>query len=374
MIKHQFEIPFFRNKCVRRQCPKLNSRLSTAKEDEIQQDEDHSCTENTENDIFDPIPSQSNTMKEVSNENVTEFIVKIVENLINAALEKNVDMNVALKKKEKRYACNVCGKLFAQFVTSKKHCLVNKPADQSVMCTICGKILKRKRNLKRHITNVHAPNKSFKPPVNARTVPIKCEDCGKEYSAKNKLAEHMQRKHGLAKNGGPLFNCTECKFSHYSESRVKAHFTVNHIAQEINSFNCSICKISYKSASGIQKHNKTVHSTLTSTLTSLPSMPDAYIVAKKSQPPSTDNTQTEESLDGSAMVVTSSPKVGNTPQNTSGITMALDNSFPCASERNMNMNSTRASDQHADSVLEDFQFQFGSGSIITESGLSYLQL
>ena len=94
--------------------------------------------------------------------------------------------------------------------------------------------------------------------------------------------------------------------------------------------------------------------------------------SKEKSAPSSDKTQTQESLDGSAIVVTSSSKVGNTPKNTSDISMALENPFPCASEGNLNTTSNRASD--ADSVLEDFQFQFSSGSIITESELSYLQL
>lgn len=315
-------------------------------------------------------------VNEVAIENVTQFIVNIVENLIKAAQEKDEERSVAFKKKEKRFPCNVCGKLFAQYVTSKKHCLVNKPADLSVICTICGKILKRKRNLKRHIKNVHDSNKSFKPPVNTKTVPFKCADCGKEYSARNKLAEHMQSKHGVARNGGPLFNCTECEFTHYSESRVKAHFTVNHATQENNSFVCSICKISYKSASGIQKHNKTVHSNVTSTVPTMPSVPGEYIVAKKSQPLSSGKTQSPVSLDSCAMFVTSSPKVGDISPNTSCISMAPEKPFPCTSEINhaLNTTSTRAANPDADSVVEDFQFQFGSDSVFTESEFSYAQL
>ena len=202
-----------------------------------------------------------------------------------------------LKKKERRYPCNKCGKLFAQFATSKKHCLVSKPTDLGVMCTICGKILKRKRNLKRHIAKVHDENRIVKPSINTKSPPIICTDCGKEYSARNKLTEHMQNKHGLSRNSGQLFKCTECEFTHYSKSRVKAHFTVNHKATESNSLNCSVCKISYQSASGLQKHNRAVHSKVTSTVSALPSEPAVYIVAKKSLPPSSDITPSQVSLD-----------------------------------------------------------------------------
>ena len=354
----------------------MNIRLSKDKEDDIFHDADNINTEDIENNLDVPIPTDTSPVKEISNKNDTSFIVKIVENLVNAVQEKDKVQKVVFKRKEKMYPCNICGKLFAQYATSKKHCLMNKAADLGVMCTICGKTLRRKRNLKRHIAKIHDPNRIVKPVINTLSVPIKCTDCGKEYSARNKLAEHMRNKHGLSRNAGPLFNCTECEFTHYSESRVKAHITVNHLAMKNNSFNCSVCKISYQSASGLQKHNRMVHSKVTSTATALSSEPAAYIVAKKSQPPLSDNTQSQGSSNMNAMFGTSSQKVGVMSWDTSNINTNLDNPFPSSSESNDTQikTSTRGFEPDADLVLQDIEGQICSGSIFTESELSFLQL
>ena len=225
---------YFRNKCVRRKCPNLNIRVVKGAEDEILNGEEHDDTESNEDDndnALNSAPIETDQVLEVSDE--YKFIGEIVEEVVNALPEKNVEQVIS-KKKEKRYPCDKCGKLFSQFATSKKHCVVKRSEDLGAVCPICGKKLEKKRNLKRHISNVHDPTKSYKPQNTSAPAPIKCPECGKEYAAKNKLTEHRQSKHGLARKDGKLFNCTECDFAHYSMSRVKAHVTVTHSQASTN--------------------------------------------------------------------------------------------------------------------------------------------
>ena len=54
-----------------------------------------------------------------------------------------------------------------------------------------------------------------------------------------------------------MIRCTECEFSHTSESRVKAHFTIEHTAGL--TLECQLCDARFRSKSGLQKHVYRVH-------------------------------------------------------------------------------------------------------------------
>ena len=348
----------------------MNIRVVKGAEDEIFNGGEQDETESNEDNALNSTPIETNQVEEVFDE--YKFIGEIVEEVVNAVKEKNV-LQVMSKKKEKRYPCEKCGKLFSQFATSKKHCVIKRSGDLGAVCPICGKKLKKKRNLKRHISKVHDPNKSYKPQNTSAPAPIKCPECGKEYTAKNKLTEHRQRKHGLARKDGQLFNCTECDFAHYSMSRVKAHVTVTHRPQGTNVFSCSICNIIYKSASGLRKHKRSVHDNVAS---SVPSLQPAYVVAKKSKPPPSENTQSQVFLDVNTMFVNSSPQVGNLSQTTSSCSTAQANPYPRISDKveaDMSIINSMGSDSDVGSFPRaDFQFQMNTNYI--ESELSYHQL
>ena len=71
----------------------------------------------------------------------------------------------AMKKtKEKIYQCTKCQKRFAQFASAQKHCRAKKLAGGAaeLTCAICGSKVKHRRNLKRHISEVHMKNKKEK--------------------------------------------------------------------------------------------------------------------------------------------------------------------------------------------------------------------
>ena len=104
----------------------MNIRVVKGTEDEILDSREQDDTGNNENNAFNSIPIETNQMVEVFHE--YEFIEEIVAEVINAVPEKNVEQ-VMSKKKEKRYPCNKCGKMFSQYATSRKHCVVKKSED-----------------------------------------------------------------------------------------------------------------------------------------------------------------------------------------------------------------------------------------------------
>ena len=348
----------------------MNIRVVKGAEEKILNGREQDDTENDEIDALNSTPKQTNPVVEVLDK--FNFIVEIVEEIINAVPEKNVQ-RVMFKKKEKRYPCDKCGKMFSQFVTSKKHCVVKRSEDLGAVCPICGKKLEKKRNLKRHITKVHDPNKSYKHQNKPAPGPIQCPDCGKEYIAKNKLVEHRQSKHGMVRKAGRLFHCPECDFVHYSMSRVKAHVTVTHCTQKTNVFSCSICNIIYKSASGLQKHKRTVHGNVASSVPSLLTLPQAHVVATKSKPPPSENTQSQVSLDVNEMFVNSCPQVGNLSQTTSCLTMPQEDLNDII-EADMRIINSRGSDSDIVDSFPKADFQFQSDNYYSESELSYHQL
>ena len=299
----------FRQRCFYRQCPRLNPRLGRKETSvdvlrDVELNEEDSLVSFLSTDFDLPgdlsIDSQLGDLDNLTDpiENNEEdnshcVITDIIEEIVLSAwgeLKKPRDSeNKALYQREKCYPCAECGRLFAQYASSLKHCNVKKIKDTGAVCPVCGKKVLLKRNLKRHINTVHDPNKPQLSPETSEDQPIvnKCEQCDKVYSSKNKLVEHMHNKHGVLRKGGPLFQCSECDFSHISKSRVKAHFTLAHNYEQ--TFKCKLCGVLFRSKSGLQKHTNNVHKPKkSSNPTMSPDVPE-NVVAHKSHPPTTTN-------------------------------------------------------------------------------------
>ena len=191
------------------------------------------------------------------------FMTEVMDGVLSTAwkeiMKSKPKSDVPNIQKTKHYACDKCGKLFAQYVSALKHCTVSKPPDIGAKCPICDIKILLKRNLKRHIKNVHNSQKKDRMKKQTQASVPKCEVCETVFSSKHKLVEHMQKKHGAARKEGDLVHCNECEFSNVSESRVKAHVTLKHSSKE--TFKCPVCNLLFKSRSGLQKHVRKVHET-----------------------------------------------------------------------------------------------------------------
>ena len=206
-------------------------------------------------------------------------IAEIMDEILSAVVGYKDKAEVkTVDHRARQYKCDECGRAFAQFASAVKHCTVKKSPDKGAVCPICGKKVILKRNLKRHIDLLHNNPKGDRKEKQIEASVIKCDHCGKVYSSKNKLVEHLHNKHGVARKEAPMINCSKCDFSHTSDSRVKAHFTLKH--SSVVNFDCSKCDAQFRSKSGLQKHLYRVHKSGPSDKI----IPSAPVVATRSVP------------------------------------------------------------------------------------------
>ena len=208
---------------------------------------------------FDKINGLNTEEKEHTREDkkIEALVAELVSDMINSVwreikMKMLTDGVAVVDKKPKVYPCDQCGVMFAQFASAVKHCKL-KLKIKSATCPICKKNILVKKNLNRHIRNVHSNPKQKKTNVSVPT----CEQCEQQFSSKHKLVEHMRRTHAAACKEGVLLQCKECDFSNISESRMKAHSTLVH--SEPKEFKCTLCPLSLKSKCGIYKHINKVH-------------------------------------------------------------------------------------------------------------------
>ena len=218
------------------------------------------------------------------NENITEnngkgFIEEIVGDIFLSTWKEIIKVIPTNNEKMKVYPCKNCGKMFAQFLSASKHCTVKKPKPTTVECPICSKKILVKKNLKRHIKNVHNNPKRKEKLQQEVCVPM-CNECDIRFSSKYRLTAHNRRKHGADIPEGHLLRCTECDFSNISESKLKAHFTLEH--SDAEQLDCKFCPVRFRSKGGLYKHLRTVHKS--DGIVPNKVLPDQPVLAKKSHP------------------------------------------------------------------------------------------
>src|SRR3972149_2321951 len=119
---------------------------------------------------------------------------------------------------------------------------------EKCICEVCKKSYSCKKNLKRHLWQVHdiGEKKWFS-----------CTDC--EYKCKNNsdMKDHLWQVHDIGE--GKWFDCTECKYKCKDNSNLKKHLWQVHDIGEGKWFNCPECDYKSKSNSNIKKHLWQVH-------------------------------------------------------------------------------------------------------------------
>ncbi|XP_069464366.1 GDNF-inducible zinc finger protein 1 isoform X2 [Ambystoma mexicanum] len=121
------------------------------------------------------------------------------------------------------YRCDTCTQTFANRCNLRSHQRHVHSSERRFPCELCGKKFKRKKDIKRHILQVHegGGERHF------------CQVCGKGLSSKTALRLH-ERTH----TGDRPYGCTQCEARFSQPSALKTHMRI-HTGEK--PFSCEEC-------------------------------------------------------------------------------------------------------------------------------------
>ena len=141
----------------------------------------------------------------------------------NETNEKRKECSNQAQGRGKKFQCEVCSKYYGSLNNLKSHMnIVHKKQNACRPCPIC-KQLSTKKNLRRHIRDVHE-RESFK-----------CGSCNRCFSKEDKLNSHMKVAHNKKTN----FKCKKCNFNFSSKHCLKDH--IKHVHNKIKEHACAVC-------------------------------------------------------------------------------------------------------------------------------------
>nr|CAD7610345.1 unnamed protein product [Timema genevievae] len=157
------------------------------------------------------------------------------------------------KAKEKKYACETCGKTFFKLPNLRLHIKVHSE-DRPFKCSYCSMAFKWKKNLDTH-TSIHglATDNHSKDDERIRkaTPRVQCEVCGKYLASKWNLSVHMKRHNG---NFTGSHMCHICGKTLCDSQAMSRHLKVH---MGIKPFECKICNKHFGTKMSRDDHERT---------------------------------------------------------------------------------------------------------------------
>ena len=182
------------------------------------------------------------------------------------------------------YQCDNCEKMFTILFdlnnhNASTHSIFDK---KPFKCNYCDVTIKLKRQLKRHIEEIHMRTKSFQcedcdklfgrktyfKKHNSLNHPYPCNSCKKKFIKRLQLKSHYLSVHKKAKNDqvsksleepAHPFQCTLCDKVLTRKTHLKAHTLLLH------QFHCGSCDKKFSMKMHLDEHEEEFHSKMTTT-------------------------------------------------------------------------------------------------------------
>uniref|UniRef100_A0A1Q3F847 Uncharacterized protein n=1 Tax=Culex tarsalis TaxID=7177 RepID=A0A1Q3F847_CULTA len=202
----------------------------------------------------------------------------------SATFEKKSQLFAHVKIHGKaRFPCTQCDRFFDRKSRREEHMLSHK-SEPSFFCTLCPVGFKNQTNLQRHVNNVHFGLKPFAcevcgkefaqkvekiahEQVHLKEANVPCELCNKTFKTDFRLRVHMRAAHREKQPGLKTFECEVCSKQFPTVKTLEYH-KLNH--SEPNQL-CTVCGKKYKTKALLDTH-MTTHNPKTFACEQCPSM------------------------------------------------------------------------------------------------------
>ncbi|XP_075559147.1 uncharacterized protein LOC142590654 isoform X1 [Dermacentor variabilis] len=130
---------------------------------------------------------------------------------------------------EKRYRCELCGRMFANYSYLSQHRITHR---KYFRCTVCSRAFCRKTALVVHMRQ------------HTGEMPFKCQECLRKFSTMPSLKRHT------ICHEKP-FKCSLCPTAYTNEKRLSNHLRAH---SENRLFECRICPCTFTKRNGLNRH------------------------------------------------------------------------------------------------------------------------